>query len=210
MSEDPISQTEIEEDEEPCFDSELEDEEEESKIPIWNGLIEHVMLTCICCKKQFQLGECHHSYRMPVTQILENKEKIEKPALYILVCPHCEKQNIVAEMRLMSREEAEGETSDNNWMQSLLKLKEFPIKWDRITDKPKEQQIILYGWITRKDEKGRDFVLIEFYRSNPVAFHTSSAKYSKRINDVLGFGKHRNCIPFDQIAYEKLLVGDPK
>ncbi|MHA1892097.1 MAG: hypothetical protein ACTSYS_13975 [Promethearchaeota archaeon] len=85
----------------------------------------------------------------------------------------------------------------------LLKIEqETGCKWDRFTRDITENSefFTIFGWIRRRDGK-RDFVVIVFESSRdgytPIFFTTSSARYSRKIHDLLGFtSKHSPCRKF--------------
>lgn len=71
----------------------------------------------------------------------------------------------------------------------------IPVVWDRFTATD-DGFYVVYGWIARSDGQ-RDFVIFELLENQPedVFCTTSSAKYSKRIMEVL-YGSsddHNDC-----------------
>lgn len=86
----------------------------------------------------------------------------------------------------------------------------IPIVWDRFT-KTDDGFYVVYGWIARADGQ-RDFVIFELWEHEPEAVFctTSSAKYSRRISEVL-YGSaddHNDCRPIDELF--ALAVDSPK
>jgi len=72
-----------------------------------------------------------------------------------------------------------------------------PVVWDRFTQTD-DGFYVVYGWIARPDGQ-RDFVLFQLWETEPedVFYTTSSAKYSRRIMEVL-YGsaeEHNDCRP---------------
>ena len=78
-------------------------------------------------------------------------------------------------------------------------LKQFPeVKWDRFTIFVDEVEMVrVFGWIIRKDGQ-RDFLVIDFIDGEVDNYCTSSAKYSKKFSERLGFD-HIDCIKVAQI-----------
>jgi len=73
------------------------------------------------------------------------------------------------------------------------------VEWDRFVDATSldgdYSSTSVYGWIARSDG-GRDFVLLEFLSwSDKIGFTTSSAKYTREINKILGYAEteHFDC-----------------
>ncbi|MCX6216524.1 hypothetical protein [Spirosoma sp.] len=78
----------------------------------------------------------------------------------------------------------------------------IPIQWDRYT-KTDDGYYVVYGWIARSDGQ-RDFIMLAMWETDKIDdifFTTSSAKYSRRILEVL-FGSaedHNDCRKIDDL-----------
>lgn len=98
----------------------------------------------------------------------------------------------------------------------LLELEELkgiiPITCDRVI--PHEDSINIYGWIENKKGKKRDFILFMFDKDiengTGERYFTSSAKYSKRIGEILKFKPqdHVPCVKFNEFFKDKLKLID--
>lgn len=79
---------------------------------------------------------------------------------------------------------------NKGWIEARLKELEF-VEWDRYY--PLGEWIAIYGWIDRKKDSYKDFVLVLMDHSEKEVkeFHTSSANYSEKIDSIL-FGSNEN------------------
>jgi hypothetical protein len=81
---------------------------------------------------------------------------------------------------------------------------EVPVEWDRYVED--EDSYSVYGWIQRSDGK-RDFVLVNIKEDlgTYVSFVTSSAKYSRKLTEVI-YGEtseHIDCQKVENLYKEK-------
>lgn len=79
------------------------------------------------------------------------------------------------------------------WIEKVMNKLPF-IKWDRYHYYKDTRPIItVFGWIDREDSY-KDFVVLEFDTNKQLLYFiaTSSAKYSKKISEILG-SKHFPC-----------------
>lgn len=197
--------------EENGFDEEDDDFDDEDKVDVWNGVVEHLLLPCAYCQQTSQFGRYHHSFRIPCTTTNPDGKIINEPGLYMLICPRCQKTNVVPTIELITKESADAIEKQQRekvpWMQFLLKLVKIPILWDRYTENKETREISVYGWIQKRHKyKGKrwDFVVIEFCNDVFVSIRTSSVKYSKTMAEAVGVSDHHDCIPFDHVAFEQL------
>jgi len=80
------------------------------------------------------------------------------------------------------------------WIETEIKKLPF-VNWDRFVEN--NCFIEIYGWINREDSH-EDFVSLRFFKKNKgLEFISSSAKYDKQINEILGF--KINSIPCQRV-----------
>ena len=83
------------------------------------------------------------------------------------------------------------------------------VKWDRVIPWSVGGGIDVYGWIERQKDCYKDFVILSIVQlDNGWFIHecfTSSAKYSKKINELSGFSieEHIKCIKIDEYLESK-------
>lgn len=92
----------------------------------------------------------------------------------------------------------------NSVIDIVEKLKiAIPVEWDRYTND--DGYYIVYGWILRTDGQ-RDFLMIAMWETDPpeaVFYTTSSAKYSRKIAEVI-YGSaddHNDCRKIDDLFH---------
>lgn len=62
------------------------------------------------------------------------------------------------------------------------------VRWDRFTETTGE--LNFYGWIERKQDKYKDFLALTIFLNDfSTWFLTSSAKYDRKINEILKLNK---------------------
>lgn len=78
------------------------------------------------------------------------------------------------------------------WVQEILSKLNF-VNWDRFIF-VKEDYISVFGWIDRKGELIKDFVILDFDLNKKESYFilTSSKKYSKRISKIMKT-EHSDC-----------------
>lgn len=71
------------------------------------------------------------------------------------------------------------------WVQEILSKLNF-VNWDRFIF-VEENYISVFGWIDRKGELIKDFVVLGFDLNKKISYFilTSSKKYSKRISKIM-------------------------
>ena len=91
----------------------------------------------------------------------------------------------------------------NSILEVIKKLDEsIPVVWDRFT-KTDDGYYVVYGWIVRSDGQ-RDFIMFEMWeyeKPENVAYATSSAKFSRRISEIL-YGHaddHNECRKIEEL-----------
>lgn len=82
-------------------------------------------------------------------------------------------------------------------LRNILSKLEY-VQWDRYTELQNENlETIyrLYGWINRKNDKYKDFIVIEYNTDTKKysLISTSSAKYSHQITKDLDIQTHTEC-----------------
>lgn len=87
---------------------------------------------------------------------------------------------------------------EKQWIERTLSKLDF-VQWDRYYTFPKYGSLTVFGWIERKHDNYKDFVILEFTllpNKSPSCVYflgTSSAEHSKKIADVLG-SEHVDCV----------------
>lgn len=82
---------------------------------------------------------------------------------------------------------------DHKIIQGVLEKLSF-VQWDRFSGNG--DYAAVYGWIDRETDSYKDFVILIFFSSGGVEFHTSSSKYSLEIHKILNGeydGGHNDC-----------------
>jgi len=79
--------------------------------------------------------------------------------------------------------------SEKEWIKGILEKLEF-VNWDRYFEW--EGGRTFFGWVERKYDAYKDFVLLDFIQGEEINFATSSKENSKKIADILN-QEHSDC-----------------
>gem|GEM_PF-2035173 len=82
------------------------------------------------------------------------------------------------------------------WIEGILKKMDF-VTFDRFIDISHLGEVVVYGWIDRKQDSYKDFVVLVFFfneKKRDIIPYTSSKEYSERILKIVDpKTKHFDC-----------------